>query len=174
MHPTMLTAVAGHSSTRDSAPFPQCPLGTGQIAPAGHVLIASSDLENRRALRQILYRNALDPICSSTVKESREILSEKAISLVFCDSWLADGSFRDLLDAVRVTRPQVRVVVMSRSTDWDEYLEAIRLCAFDVISYPCHPTDVEWMIIKAMREARQELQASEALRRGTLDDELGS
>jgi DNA-binding NtrC family response regulator len=37
------------------------------------------------------------------------------------------------------------------STDWDEYLEAMRLGAFDVISAPCRPTDVEWVILQALR-----------------------
>ena len=45
-------------------------------------------------------------------------------------------------------------MVTSRESDWDEYLEAIRLGAFDVIASPCRPTDVEWMVIQARRDER--------------------
>lgn len=54
--------------------------------------------------------------------------------------------------AARSARRRSRIVLATRLTDWDEYLEAMRLGAFDVISAPSRPTDVEWMIIQALRD----------------------
>ncbi len=118
------------------------------------ILVASSDLEARRALLQVLMRQGLDPISASNASEAKETLQQERVGLVFCDRHLADGSYRDVLNMARSCRDKVRVVVTSKHADWDEYLEAMRLGAFDVISSPCRPTDVEWMVIQARRDDR--------------------
>jgi two-component system, NtrC family, response regulator AtoC len=128
------------------------------------ILIASSNLESRRALMRILNRQGLDPIAAANVAECHEVLQNERVGLIFCDSRLADGSYRDLLHMVRSSGDKARVVVTSKRANWDEYLEAIRLGAFDVITSPCNPTDVEWMVIQAKREGRN--RANELLPRG--------
>src|SRR5579864_8059597 len=72
------------------------------------------------------------------------------VGLIFCDSHLADGKYQDLLAPYGP-----RVVVMSRGADWEEFREAMQWGAFDVISAPCRPTDVEWMVIQAKRQERK-------------------
>jgi DNA-binding NtrC family response regulator len=113
------------------------------------VLIASTDVESRRALREILVREGLDPICLSSVAESRKLLSERAIPLVFCEGGLTDGSFRDLLGAEEVSKFQTKVVVASQADTWDEYLKGLKFGAFDVLRKPFHSSDVEWILFKA-------------------------
>ncbi|HWG58823.1 MAG TPA: response regulator [Candidatus Acidoferrales bacterium] len=118
------------------------------------VLVASCDLEGRRALSGILREQGIDPICTSSVHECEQIVAAENVGLIFCDRSLSDGDYRDLLGACRTTRSKARVVITSRHADWDEYLEAIRLGAFDVIAAPCRPTDVEWMVIQAKHDDR--------------------
>jgi DNA-binding NtrC family response regulator len=48
--------------------------------------------------------------------------------------------------------------VTSRGADWEEFKEAMRWGAFDVISAPCRPTDVEWMVIQARRDERHRIE----------------
>jgi len=103
---------------------------------------------------QVLTRQGLDPISASNASEAKETLQQERVGLVFCDRHLADGSYRDVLKAARSCREKVRLVVTSKRADWDEYLEAMRLGAFDVIASPCRPTDVEWMVIQAKRDDR--------------------
>jgi len=119
------------------------------------VLVISSDIESRRALVTILSRHGLDPICSSTIDESRDILAKERVGLVYCDRDLADGSYRDLLSASDHTNSKVRVVVTYRRTNWDENLEAMRLGAFDLIAAPCMEHDVEWTLLQASRDAQR-------------------
>jgi two-component system, NtrC family, response regulator PilR len=130
------------------------------------ILVASSDLEGRRALSNILAKLGVDPLASSTVRECKELMASERVGLIFCDRLLADGNCYDLLNASRIGRTKARVVVMSSTADWDEFLEAMRLGAFDVIASPCRATDVEWMIIQALRyertEARMALKAQVA------------
>jgi DNA-binding NtrC family response regulator len=116
-----------------------------------NILIASSDLVGRRALLNILEKQGLDSLATSTVRESKEMIATGKVGLIFCDPILADGNYRDLLNASRAAKNRPRVVVMSPLSDWDEYLNAMRLGAFDVIAAPCRPTDVEWMVIQALR-----------------------
>ncbi|HVB56531.1 MAG TPA: response regulator [Candidatus Acidoferrales bacterium] len=118
------------------------------------ILIVSSDLEGRRALTTILNRLGIDPICAATIEESLELLSKEAIGVVFCDQYLADGNYRNLLAASHRLTSRMRMVVISRQGNWDEYLEAMRQGAFDLIASPCRPTDVEWMVIQAKRDER--------------------
>jgi DNA-binding NtrC family response regulator len=74
---------------------------------------------------------------------------------VFCDSHVLDGNYQDLLAAYPQSSDRPRVVVTSGSADWDEYKEAMRCGAFDIISVPCRHTDVEWMVIQAKRAERR-------------------
>ena len=120
------------------------------------VLIASSDLEARRALSNILVQLGIDPLTTSTIRECTEIIASERVGLIFCDRLLADGNCNDLLNASKGGRTRARIVVTSSTADWDEFLEAMRLGAFDVIASPCRTTDVEWMIIQALRYERTE------------------
>lgn len=131
------------------------------------IVIASSDLESRRGLMEILTRQGLDPIGASNLAECREVLQKEKVGLIFCDPHLADGSYQDLLDVTRSGASTARVVVTSKHANWDEYLEAMRLGAFDVIASPCRPTDVEWMVIQAKREARNQSKALVPAEAGT-------
>jgi DNA-binding NtrC family response regulator len=116
------------------------------------ILVASSELESRRALSTILNKEGYDTMTASRLSECQEALAGQNVKLIFCDKRLADGSYKDLLAITRAFKNPVRVVVTSRLADWDEYLEALHHGAFDLIASPCQPTDVLWSIIQARRE----------------------
>jgi two-component system, NtrC family, response regulator PilR len=120
------------------------------------ILIASADLEGRRALSNILAKLGVNPLTTSTIRECKQIIATERIGLIFCDRLLADGNCYDLLNASRAGKTKARIVVTSSTADWDEFLEAMRLGAFDVIASPCRATDVEWMVIQALRYERTE------------------
>lgn len=116
------------------------------------IVIASADVEDRRAICNFLVQQELEPIAASSVHECEEIMTQENVGLIFCARSLSDGDYRDLLAAARRGKWKTRIVIATRATNWDDYLEAMRLGAFDVISAPCRPTDVEWMILQALRE----------------------
>jgi DNA-binding NtrC family response regulator len=119
------------------------------------ILVVSSELENRRALNNILRNEGYGTICASRVSECKEALQTQNISLIFCDRRLSDGHYRDVVAAMRESRHHARVIVTSRLADWDEYLDALHHGAFDLIASPCQPTDVLWAIVQARREDHQ-------------------
>jgi DNA-binding NtrC family response regulator len=122
------------------------------MEPAPQILVVSSEIENRRALNEILRKEGHETICASRLSECHEALQSQNISLVFCDRRVSDGGYRDVVAAVRATHPHAKVVVTSRLADWDEYLDALHHGAFDLIASPCQPTDVLWAIVQARRE----------------------
>lgn len=116
------------------------------------ILVVSSELENRRALNDILRKEGYETVCASRVSECQQALQTQNVSLIFCDRRLSDGNYRDVVAAVRESRQHSRLVVTSRLADWDEYLDALHHGAFDLIGSPCQPTDVLWAIVQARRE----------------------
>jgi DNA-binding NtrC family response regulator len=116
------------------------------------IVIASAALEDRRTMLNIMAKQGLDPIVASRVSECQQSMAQENVGLIFCARLLADGDYHDLLMAARASKRRTRIVLTARITDWDEYLDTMRLGAFDVISAPCRPTDVEWMILQALRD----------------------
>ena len=114
------------------------------------IVIVSSDMGSRRYLAEILRELGFDPISVSTLRGCREILTNGKIGLVFCDPHVSDGSYKDLLGTDQDRKP--RIVLTCRYADWDQHKDARSLGAFAVISSPCRPTDVEWMVIQARRD----------------------
>jgi DNA-binding NtrC family response regulator len=119
------------------------------------VLIVSSDAVLRNQLTAILVTLGIDPVQLSTLGECRELLAHRRPGLVFCDARLADGTYQDLLAGYPVSDNKPRAVITSRTADWDEFKEAMRYGAFDVISAPCRRSEVEWMVVQAKRAEHQ-------------------
>ena len=122
--------------------------------PSWRVIVLSSDTRSRESLAGLLLRQGMSIACASTIRECQELLCKEAFGAVFCDRELSDGTYRDVLRALRSARSKTQVVLTSCQAEWDEYLEAIRSGAFDVIATPFQRVDVEWMVMQVMREAK--------------------
>ncbi len=121
------------------------------------IMVASSDLENRRHLVSILDQQGFGTFCAANVSQCREILDGHDVGLVFCDRSFADGDYRDVLTAAAGRKPgtRARVVLLAAAADSEQYKRAKDLGVFEVISAACRPTDVEWMVIRAKRDEQR-------------------
>ena len=121
------------------------------------IMVASSDLENRRHLVSILDGQGFDTFCASNVGQCREVLHGHDVGLVFCDRSFADGDYRDVLAAAEEQKPgaKARVVLLAALVDSEQYKRAKDLGVFEVINAACRPTDVEWMVIRAKRDEQR-------------------
>jgi DNA-binding NtrC family response regulator len=115
------------------------------------VLVVSSDLEHRGKLASILQKKGWSPLQASRLNECHDLLAKQKVGLVFCERRLADGTYRELISAAQISARRVPVVVTSRLADWDEYLDALRHGAVDLIASPCKPSDVFSAIVQAER-----------------------
>ena len=120
-----------------------------------NVLVVCAELTERNALIQMLEGMSVGVFSCSTLSQAMEVLSSRKIELVFCDENLSDGSFRNLLLADQDWKGRPRIVVIFRTGEWDEYLNALQLGVFEVISSPLHATDVELAVIRAIRDEGQ-------------------
>lgn len=116
------------------------------------VLVTCSRAEDRFSLGRILARCGFKPVLSSTVENARGQLARRPVRLVFCEDELPDGSVGLLLEEIGRASSPVPVVVISRLENWDEYLRAMRLGAFDYISTPIRRAEVERVLSKALEE----------------------
>jgi DNA-binding NtrC family response regulator len=116
------------------------------------VVVACSHMEDRKSLIHILESLSLDVISCSDMDQVHKVLSRRNVPLVFCDEQLSEGCFRDLVSADIPGQKASRVVVTIRTGDCDEYLRVMRLGAYDGLRCPLCPTDVELVVLRAMRE----------------------
>lgn len=79
----------------------------------------------------------------------------KPIDVILCDDHLTDGRYQDFLSAVHSEHRMTRFVVLLTSEEWEDYLQAMRLGATDVLRVSYQPTDVELVLIRAGREVGQ-------------------
>jgi DNA-binding NtrC family response regulator len=122
-------------------------------------LIVSPQLEVCQVLIRTLDRLSTDVICCSTRTQAEEVLARQEVDLVFCDEYLPDGSYSDLIHSNHWNHKIPRVVVATRHGDWDLYFEAMRKGALDITRSPRHATDVEMILIRALREGFQQAAA---------------
>jgi DNA-binding NtrC family response regulator len=116
------------------------------------ILVIASDPETRKALTSILQTEGLRSVHASHLSEGRALLASQPVGMVFCERHLADGSYLDLLPAAQTNKSgNVPVVVTSRLADWDEYLEALRHGAVDLIASPCKKSDVTSALAQVRR-----------------------
>ena len=119
------------------------------------ILVIASDPEIRKTLSTILQTEGLKSVQASQLSEGRALLASKPVGMVFCERHLADGTYLDLLPAAQANKAgNVPVVVTSRLADWDEYLEALRHGAVDLIASPCKKSDVTSALAQARGEKK--------------------
>ena len=133
-----------------------------------NVLLISANFESRRTISKILEGLSIQVISCSSLSQARQVLSRQRANLIFCDERLPDGGYADLLDLDCEGRVSSPVVVLTRTGEWELYMDATRRGAFDVIRSPWCPTDIELSIIRAAREEKQNLAKTMADGRGAV------
>ena len=125
-----------------------------ESSPARHVraLVVSAELYVRKPLLRILEALQLETVVCSSCAQAQDILCNKAVDIVFCDERLPDGSHAELLHASPLGNAAPRVVVTTRTGDWDLYFAALDQGAFDVIQSPCYAQDVEMTVLRLLTE----------------------
>lgn len=122
------------------------------------VLVVSSDDEIRRNLMGIVGLWGLEPVLCATVADSRAALIRYPICVVVCEDQLADGNYRDIVEAVERSTSNAPVIVVSYLADWNEYMNAVRAGAFDYIALPPRRTEIERAIKNALNERSRQNQ----------------
>ena len=126
------------------------------------ILIVSCRSENRKSLTKVFSTLPIDSYTVSTLREARETLDKKSFGVVFCEERLSDGRYCELLTEVQARNGDTRFVVMLCVGEWEEYLNAVRLGASEVLRCPLHSTDIDLALIHAMRGSYSKQMAAHA------------
>ena len=123
------------------------------------VLVVSCNAETRRTLSGVLRDLPVRAHLFSSVAQARHFVATRHVDMVFCEELLFDGSYKQLLGALRVARPDAQFVLVMRNGEWAEYLEALRLGVENVLRPPLLPIDIDLVFIHSFRHSAFELAA---------------
>ncbi len=121
-------------------------------ASARRVLVLCRDAANVRAIEEAvepwMFRTA---VCAS-LQEWRDLADGKDFAVAFCDDCFEGGTYRDFLAMMPRPRKLPVVVLISESNQYEASRDAVALGAFDVIPNPCSKQDVQWVVIRALKQ----------------------
>jgi phosphoserine phosphatase RsbU/P len=115
-------------------------------------LIISPDRAHRDLLAASCSKYGLRPICCETLGAASALLTHQGVGVVFCEDNLPDGRYAQLIHNRYGHNQKLPVIVVSRRDDWDSYLAAMRLGAFDYVVLPPNTGEIERALSSALRE----------------------
>lgn len=119
------------------------------------ILIVSGEREHQQRLAADVFKYGLLPICCGTVADARALAQCQPFGAALAEEQLPDGDFRAVIDEMRRQSTHPPVVVVSRRDDWEFYLSAVRMGAFDSVAFPPTPGELERVLWTALREVKR-------------------
>jgi DNA-binding NtrC family response regulator len=98
------------------------------------ILIVSGEQSHRDMLASSVSRCGLLSVCCGTSETAAALLSRHPFYVVICDDTLPDGTFRTVIDHAARYAAGIPVIVTSHLDDWELFIEALNVGAFDYIA----------------------------------------
>jgi DNA-binding NtrC family response regulator len=114
-------------------------------------LILTADEQACENLAPALTECGFEPVRLGSVGELRMGALDGRAALLLCEQFLPDGDFRDVLRVLTVAAKKIPVIVFSRIADWDSYLQAMRLGAYDCLRYPFRCGELQRILRQIIR-----------------------
>lgn len=124
-----------------------------EIPDAPTVLIAAIDWQVRSGLAAVLPSFAINFEWVASVSEAARVLDAKDVSACLCGFWLEDGTFKDLARKIRRSMSKIPVIVVSAPAgrnEYQDYLAAMNIGAFDFLCHPYQKTDLDRVLRQAI------------------------
>jgi DNA-binding NtrC family response regulator len=125
------------------------------------VLMATVDSAISESMRELLGMFPLKTIWVTAVAEVKAVLAKENVAACFCGFWLVDGTYRDVVRHLKhrpVEIPAVIVCAPECPHEYREYLEALKIRAFDFICHPYRKSDLDRILRAATSNFRQSAQ----------------
>ena len=113
-------------------------------------LVISASEENRTDLSEALAAEGFVPVLCGSMTEARKFIESDDIGIVFCDDCLPNGGLRKVVAEVGRRQSPIPVIGVSRTGEWDEYFEALRMGAFDYLSLPPRRNELDRVLASAL------------------------
>jgi DNA-binding NtrC family response regulator len=126
-------------------------------------LIICEEGENRQKIIVAALKCGLSSVCCSSMKKARILLLQRDFRVVLCSDSLPDGDFHAVLKEIRTPTTNIPLIVLSHLADWDTYLKALGVGAFDYILCPPKPAEAERILWSALADSVHFQQPAHAL-----------
>jgi DNA-binding NtrC family response regulator len=114
------------------------------------VLLLYSDPEPVLKLEVLLGSPSVPMVRASSCQQTRTLLARSGTPhVVFADTTLSDGTWRDALRLAGDESLSLAIIVVNRWDDAPLHLAALEEGAFDVIAPPFVASDVNWLLQSA-------------------------
>ncbi len=114
------------------------------------ILIVDDEENIRWVFKKALEKKDFVVHTAISGEEALDKLSENEYLLVFSDIFMGGMSGLELLERVKATSPQLKVVVMTAQDTMNNTIEAMRLGAYDYISKPFDFEEIYALVDKAL------------------------
>lgn len=135
------------------------------------MLIVDDETSALESLRQIFEREGFSVDCASNAEEALELLRLRDYPVVLADLRMPGMDGLDLLRAIKATRPDTEVVIMTAYGSIEKAVEAMREGAYDFVTKPLKRPLVVRSVTRACEKA--ELRAENIALRAELEAVAG-
>jgi putative two-component system response regulator len=139
------------------------------------VLVIDDEPIVREVIEAMLAGSGYEVVTASTVSKALELFSDDSIRAVITDVFMPDGSGLELLETMRLRRPNLPIVLVTGATTRDDLSEALARGADGFVAKPFTQTELELALAKALdRAGRSERDLRERLLAPTLTSALAN
>ena len=114
------------------------------------VLVVDDERFFREAIGDVLGGAQLPYVTAATGADALELAADPEIGVAVLDLELPDLHGLEVFRRLKQTRPELRVVILSASTQEEHVLEALRLGAFDYLAKPLHEEELLLSVRRAL------------------------
>ena len=125
--------------------------------PSPYVLVVLPSDEYRASLLNTVELAGMVPLSCQSAEEAMEAMNRESLHAVVCEDILPEIRLKSIFDLARTRTNPVPVIVTSRTGEWDEYLKALRLGAFDYLVLPPQCDEVKRVLGLALVEATRNM-----------------
>ena len=123
------------------------------------VLVIDDEAVVREVIAAMLAGSGYEVVCASTAAEALELFADENIRVVITDVFMPDGSGLELLETMRIRRPNLPIVLVTGATTRDD-LSGARPRRGRVRRQAVHADRLELALAKALDRAGPEPSAT--------------
>ena len=97
------------------------------------VLVVDDEIKLRGLLSRIIRGEGFDVTEAGTIGEATKLLASKEVDVVLCDVKLPDGSGVDFVSKIKLTNPNIEVILLTAYGNIPDGVQAMKNGAFDYI-----------------------------------------
>ena len=127
------------------------------------ILVVDDDVTFALMLKTWLIKKGYVADTASSVASAKKKIAENAYSLVLTDMRLPDSDGIELLQWLLAKGNAVPVIVMTNFAEIQNAVNSMKLGAFDYLSKPVNPSELERKISEALKHAEEKCPAEKAM-----------